>query len=503
MRMQIVLSWTRRPAAIVMIMLMTFLQTYAQSDSESSLRQSIEGLQKQMTEMESLMQEMKAELVRSQTELLQLRQALQASGGRLAAASDALPVDHDFELIQNLEEQQLLKAKVEEQYQTKVESASKYRVRLSGMALVNLFSNRGTVDNLDFPTLAQDDGPLNRRGSFGGSFRQSQFGLEVFGPLVRGARVSADAQFDFAGGFPNVPDGVTLGLPRLRTGGIRLAWPKTTFVAGQDVPFFSPLAPTSIASVAVPAFAYSGNLWTWTPQVRVEHSIDLPADSNLLLQGGILDPLTGETPSSQFFRIPQAGEASRQPAYAMRVAWNRGTPGHQSTIAIGGYYGQHDWGFRRNVNTWAGTTDWIIPAGSRWEFSGEFYRGQALGGLGGGIGRSALFSGPLTDPATRVKGLNAIGGWAQIKFRQTERLEWNGAFGQDNAFAKDLRAFPIVQQSYFEESVARNRAALVNFIYRLRSDLLFSLEYRRLRTFVLSGDSEKADQINLSIGVLF
>jgi len=41
--------------------------------------------------------------------------------------------------------QDLLAAKVEDQYQSKVESASKYRVRLSGIALMNLFSNQGAV----------------------------------------------------------------------------------------------------------------------------------------------------------------------------------------------------------------------------------------------------------------------------------------------------------------------------------------------------------------------
>jgi hypothetical protein len=155
------------------------------------------------------------------------------------------------------------------------------------------------------------------------------------------------------------------------------------------------------------------------------------------------------------------------------------------------------------VDGWAGTTDWTVPLSNRWELSGEFYRGRALGGLGGGIGRSVLFSGPITDPATQVKGLNATGGWAQLKFRQTEKFEWNGAFGEDNALARDLRFFPAAQQGYFDPSLARNRSSFLNFIYRPRSDLLFSAEYRRLRTFSILGNSDAAGQVNLSIGVLF
>ena len=37
--------------------------------------------------------------------------------------------------------------------------------------------------------------------------------------------------------------------------------------------------------------------------------------------------------------------------------------------------------------------DWDIPLAGGSVFRGEFYRGRALGGLGGGIGRSVLFSG--------------------------------------------------------------------------------------------------------------
>jgi hypothetical protein len=231
--------------------------------------------------------------------------------------------------------------------------------------------------------------------------------------------------------------------------------------------------------------------------------LEVTKNSRVLFQGGILDPLTGEPPESRFLRTPQAGEASRQPAYATRVAWTRRIFEHELTLGVGGYYSRQDWEFHRNVDGWAGTSDWTIPLSPRWELSGEFYRGRALGGLGGGLGRSTLFSGPVSDPATRVQGLNATGGWAQLKFRQTEKLEWNGAFGQDSSLARDLRLFPLSQQAYFDPSLARNRSSFLNFIYRPRSDLLFSVEYRRLRTFAIQRESEKADQINLSMGVLF
>ncbi len=530
MRLQIRVSWMRRALAAMVILPMNSLAAEGQEAAKATVQseaktqdQKSKDLQEQMNELKSTVAEMRAEMLRSRAETLELRQELEATRQQLLAAERKSEAPHptgeagspppvsasatdpaEDQAIQKLEEeQQLTNAKVEELHQAKIESASKYPVRLSGLVLFNLFGNKGVVDNLDFPTLALQESPLARRGSFGGSLRQSLLGLEVFGPRLQGAKVSADLQFDFAGGFPDAPDGVVLGLPRLRTGVVRVEWPSTTLVGGQDVPFFSPLSPSSIASLASPAFAYSGNLWTWTPQVRVEHRVDITSNSSFLFQGGILDSLTGEPPGSSYLRYPEAGEASRQPAYAARTAWSRHVFGRQLTLGIGGYYGRQDWGFHRTVDAWAGTSDWNIPIGNRWDLSGEFYRGRALGGLGGGIGRSVLVSGPIAYPATQVQGLNTTGGWAQLKFRQTEKFEWNGAFGDDNSMARDLRRFPLPQQVYFSPSLARNRGSSLNFIYRPRSDLLISAEYRYLRTVSILGDSEKASQINLSMGVLF
>jgi hypothetical protein len=487
-------SWKGKQLAVGVFFMLS-LPAYAQD----TLQENIQSLQKQTSELKAMLEEMKTEIIRSRTEATALRQELEAARQQLTAA--ARPQADETSVQKLEEEQQLLSAKIDEQYQTKVESASKYRVRLSGIVLANLFSNTNGVDNIDFPSAATLlYSPLYSRGSFGGTLRQSQFGLQVFGPEIKGARVSGDVQLDLAGGFPNTPDGTTFGLPRLRTGTVRMTWPRTTIVAGQDVPFFSPLSPTSVAALALPEFAYSGNLWTWIPQARIERRVDFGESSNVLVQAGILDPLTGEVPSSQFLRTPGAGEASRQPAYATRAAWTRNVSSHPLTAGIGAYYSRQAWGVHRNVDSWAGTADWTLPVGSRWELSGEFYRGRAIGGLGGGIGRSVGYSPP---PFAQIKGLNSVGGWSQAKFRQTERLEWNGGFGEDTIFAKDLRNFPVFVQGYLDPSVARNQSAFGNFIYRPRSDVLFSLEYRYFRTFSVNGSSETADHINLGMGVLF
>jgi hypothetical protein len=131
-------------------------------------------------------------------------------------------------------------------------------------------------------------------------------------------------------------------------------------------------------------------------------------------------------------------------------------------------------------------------------FSGEFYRGRAIGGLGGGIGRSvALNTNDLTGP---LRPLDAMGGWSQLKFKPLSRLEFNAAVGQDDVLSEDAAALP---GNSFYTQLNRNRGGFVNFIYRPRSDVLFSMEYRRLRTNAIDWSGNTANHINLMMGILF
>ena len=402
------------------------------------------------------------------------------------------------------EDQQLIDGKLSDLYQTKVESGSKYRLRLSGIVLLNMYDNRGTVEYQDIPSVAeppQTEPLFVSPSSFGGTLRQSQIRLQAFGPDIAGARTSADLHFDFAGGFPNTSNGVAMGLVRLRTGTIRLDWANTSIVAGQDGLFFAPLAPTSLATLAVPALSYAGNLWSWAPQVRIEHRIVLSEASSFSFQAGILDSLSGDLPEDPYIRYPSWGEESGQPAYAARVSWSHHAFGQNLTVGMGGYYGRQNWGFSRNVDGWAGTTDVTLPLGKLFEFAGAFYRGRAVAGLGGGIGQDILFAGSFVNPATTFKGLDSMGGWAQLKFKPRSNFEINGALGLDNPFAGELRSYS--SNPYLRGSYTRNLSPLVNFIYQVRSDVLFSTEYRRLHTAVLDSGSNSANHINLSLGYIF
>jgi hypothetical protein len=506
--------------------------------SVSRLQSQVETLNSQMSELRSAQQDALREAEQLRAELNQTREQLAAKSSSAPGVYEARPDTSPApsatvpstspsssslasptsprqaqstgdsssgdlqQRISKLEdEQELTNDKIVEQSQTKVESGSKYRVRLSGLVLLNTAVTRGSVDNLDIPQVAVPPEAPGVAGTFSGSLRQSQIGIETFGPDIAGARTSANVKFDFAGGFPNVPNGAAFGVVRLRTGTVRLDWANTSFVAGQDAIFFAPLTPTTLSSLAIPALSYTGNLWSWTPQVRIEHRFALSENSGIRIQAGILDSLTGDIPL-QSYRTPSFGEESGQPAYATHIGYSQRIFGRDLNVGIGGYYGRQNWGFGRAVDGWAGVADVTVPLGEFLDFSAEFYRGRAVGGLGGGVGQSILLSGPIYNPATAIHGLDSTGGWLQLKFKPKPNFEVNFAYGEDVPFARELKLFPA-SALYYGYSISRNQSPFVNFIYRVRSDVLFSMEYKRLQTNPLNSGANIANRLIMSLGYAF
>lgn len=439
-----------------------------------------------------------AEIHRLQDAITALQTELAESRRQTAAVQQSLQTLRD----QLDEERELLATQLAGLEQVKVESGSKYRVKVFGMALMQLVSARGGVDNIDLPILALESVPGDSGGSISAAVRQSFVGIAVFGPRLAGMDTSGDLRLDFFGGFPAVNDGLSAAGLRLRTMSFSAEGRSISIRAGQEMPFFSPLSPTSLASTAYPALSSSGNIWAWTPQVYVERRFQRNEDSTLAVRAGVLDALTGELPAGEYSRLATAGERARLPASAIRVGWRRSRAERVTSAGTGVYYSRHNWGFDRMVHAWAATGDWEIPISSRVTISGELYGGQAIGGLGGGAHSSVLFDGAPNDASSTVYPLQSLGGWAQAKYSITPRLDLHLAGGADRSRPQP---FPGVLDTPSHEvpSASRNASGFVNLIYQARSNLFFTVEYKRLWTRRFDGRAWLADHINLGGAIAF
>jgi outer membrane murein-binding lipoprotein Lpp len=151
--------------------------------SGRELAAAIQELRTQVQELRATVADMKSDAMayRAQTEELRKELAEMRANAVPPKASEiqqpsGIPKDNTVsQKLSSLEETtQLLESEIRSQYQTKVESASKYRVRLSGLAVLNLFSNRGYVDSLDVPSYAASSNTYGTNQAFGGLRSQNQ-----------------------------------------------------------------------------------------------------------------------------------------------------------------------------------------------------------------------------------------------------------------------------------------------------------------------------------------
>ena len=456
-------------------------------------------------ELAQQLQQTRAELAESRRQIDELRQSLEELRKQVLAShpeQTTQAASSELSVASADQDPSFIAAKVSEMHQAKVESASKYPVKLYGLVLFNSYWNKGIVDIQDLPNLALPSFPGAPAPGAGATLRQTLLGIDVVGPRVLGARTSAEAEVDFGGGSPTTDYGVTAGLVRLRRAKLTLDWKKTSLSIGQDSPFFSPLSPTSYATLLEPAMSWSGNLWVWTPTVTLSHRIATGSSSSLLLQAGVLDALTEEVPVFQG-RNSTAGEVERVPAIAGRIAFEHTSEeGHPFTIGFGGYRARQQYQSFASISSWTLNSDIKLGLGKHLELSGEFYHGQAVGGLGGGIWSSVVFPEP-SAPYSAIQPLRSTGGWGQVKIIPATRFEINSAFGQDENAGRDLRIFPMPFSSGGFPAMQKNRTEFVNFIYKPSSALIFAVEYRHLYTAPGNGPGASADHVNVAAGVQF
>jgi hypothetical protein len=310
---------------------------------------------------------------------------------------------------------------------------------------------------------------------------------------------------DFFGGIPTSYGGSSSGVAELRLARFRMDWKRTSVIAGLDYPFFAPNLPTSYMTVVVPGFASAGKMWSWTPTIRAEHRFD-SAFATYKVEAGFLDPssYTYYAPNTNV-RITSPTENSRQPTYAVRASASKGSEDRPATIGFGAVYSPQRFVGGYDVSGWAGTMDWKFPLLPHTELSGEFFTGRGVDGFGG-LPLSplrpsdAIYHASVTAP--QLASMGVIGGWTQFKYRVDSRNEFNVAAGTGGRNSSSLRD-AAASDSFLFSVPARNQMLFANYIFKPRSDLLFSVEFRRLRTFDVNGPADTANQLGLAVGFLF
>lgn len=491
----------RAALAAVFVSVLATHKSAAQDAAAPSkaLEQKVEQLTDAVTRTQAQVDVYQKQLQQLQDQLAEVKKRLaeQKAATQPPGADSTTSASSSSNQMDEIRERQAMQeSQIATHEQTKVETESKYPLKVSGLLLFNGNVNTRQVDSSLAPTYA-----LPGNGSTGLSLRQTVLGLDARGPHLFGATSHADLRADF---FARGAESsyAAAGLLRLRTVHASLSWRNTDLLIQQDRSFLVPNAPDSLVAVAQPEFSWSGNLWVWNPQIGLSHKIGFGRTNSVKLQAGLIDTQDPRWPGSASMAYGvSAAERSRWPGTEGRIALASGDPDTGLEVGVSGYFSPHRNSEMERFNAWAGAMDLRLPIGPHFSMLANAYRGAALGGLGGGgyVDYVHFYKGT----AEIARALDDVGGWTQLETKVSERLEFNGGYGIDNPFTGEIRTSTRIPEYSNYQGLLKNRSAFGNVIYSPSSYLLFSLEYRRLWSNFQTGPTSTSDVIGIAAGYRF
>lgn len=373
-------------------------------------------------------------------------------------------------------------------------------VTLYGTLLFNAGFNTAGLNLGDAGSIVTKPGssPTAGNQNYFESPRQTRLGLRLDPTDVAGAKLSGVFEIDAYSTTAPFPDGINMGLFRLRLAYGRLDWTNFALEVGQDWSIFAPLNPTSLAMYAVAEFNGSGNPWIRLPQIRMEAKQTLNSSNRLLYQLAVSDPDDGDYGSAFVgTRPPGAGELGRMPAIESRLAWSTSVGDRDYVLGFSGRYGRgknvgtvNNQTVTQPVDSWGAAIDYSLPVTHVFHLMGEAYEGRALGIYDVAVGESV---GAVGTPGGH--GVLSRGGWVETQFDLTKKWQLNAGYGIDDPSAHDVAVG------------VRNRNTNVfgNFIYKVNSNINLSIEYRHLLTYFRGEalSTGRANQVTLSAAYIF
>jgi hypothetical protein len=368
--------------------------------------------------------------------------------------------------------------------QEKVEASQRFPISLTGMVLFNAFLNGKNAAGNESPTsVAATSGSTTD----GATVAQTVLGLRFESPkALWGAQVNGSVFFDFYGG-----EGTSLDhTARLRTADIQLDWTNTSVMVGQDKPLIAPRDPFSLAQVGVSPFTGAGNLWLWSPQVKVEERFKFGEESGLRAQIGLYEmggTYMTEAYTDSTIYSNGAVESSAGPALEGRFEFWHKFGEHTRIELAPGFHTAQTTENGISVPSRLFSFDWFANPWEKIEFTGAFYDGENIAGLGT-IGPGYFVSSPGS-----VRPVQAIGGWTQLAWLATPKLSFHLIAGQHNNQASEVAGGLIY----------KNQGYAANLVYRLAPNVLLSLEGMQLRTSYVGSGTRLNNHYDLGVAYLF
>jgi hypothetical protein len=371
--------------------------------------------------------------------------------------------------------------------QTKVEASQHFPIRLTGMALVNAFTNSKLNGGNDNPTIASlSAGPA----AGGATWRQSIIGLDYRGSqTLWNGKIRGSLYLDFFGGTSQPLN----NLLRIRTATFGVDWSTRTLTVAQDKALVAFREPDSLAQVGVSPLTGAGNLWLWEPQIRFEQRIHFDAQTGVNAQVALVQTSENATAvpaafasSLERYRPGLEGRFEFVRRFGAQRRIEIAPSFHISTTHVAG----------GSVPSRVYSADWFLSPFRAVELTGFVFTGQNVAHFGtGGIRQGFWILAPRS-----IQPVHTQGGWSQLNLIATPRLSFHLFAGQHDDRDSDVRAGFT---SATGGGILKNQAYGANLFYKLSPNVIASFEALHTRTTYLVFGNRLNNHYDLALAYLF
>lgn len=322
--------------------------------------------------------------------------------------------------------------------------------------------------------------------------RRTRLGVNIDGPRIPFfdcAKSGGKVEIDFHGSFVTENKASVL----LRHAYWEVADHNSKLLMGQTWDVISPLYP-SVLNYSVGWDG--GNIGYRRAQLRYERYLKFSDVSMLTAQFSVnQDVISDFTTTAGVTREP-----TDWPVLEGRLAWTLGHRGKNCNpvvFGVSGHIGEQGFDFTDDVpaavnpnnlpaqddvrvQTWSFNVDFKVPITDRLDVKGEYFTGSNLGTFLGGIGQGVC-------PCVR-EGVRSRGGWFDIGYKWTPRLQSHFGYGLDDPIDSEL-FFGRVYNQFFFANIAYDLTKQFNMGFEVSSWKTLYRETRAGRSTPRPGDS--------------
>jgi hypothetical protein len=353
-----------------------------------------------------------------------------------------------------------------------VPAANRPALSLYGYVKADVFRDSATTSHQEIPFWAD---AVDGGGELDFTARQTRIGLKVDAPgTFAGGKLGGTVELDFYGFIPTPGNVAGNHAYQLRSRLAYLQWtsPDWEFLAGKTHEAYIIEFPDTVNFTA---YNLQGQLGLRRMQLQLTRKLNFGSGRELRTTLAVGEPLGGIHGGDLDLDRIDDGTRSQFPELAMRSVFSAPMGGRRASLGVAGFYARERvWG--QTIPAEAIILGGSLPIGPYLTLKGSIWTGSNLDGAWGGIGQGI-------NASTR-RGIDASGGWVQLKYQPDSKLWFNLGYSTDDPQDGDLN---IGQRS-------KNTTYLINGYYQVFAPLRVGLEYLQMQTDFLGRESRENER---------